>query len=208
MRGKGFFITGTDTGVGKTWVTTRLLEKLRASGVDAVGMKPVECGGREDSRAILEASGGTETGLTLEMVNPVSLPEPLAPAAATNPPTLDFAEIRAACDELLSLHDLVLVEGAGGWLVPLDHERTMADLAKALGLPVLLVAANRLGVLNHTLLTVSAIRESGLDCPGIYLNTPDATPDPSTATNRGVLRKRLPDIAVHEGDLDGILAWL
>lgn len=208
MRGKGFFITGTDTGVGKTWVTTHLLQKLRASGVDAVGMKPVECGGREDSLAILAASGGADAGLTLEMVNPVSLPEPLAPAAATDPPEIDFAKIRAAYETLANQHELVLVEGAGGWLVPLDHERTMADLAKALGLPVLLVAANRLGVLNHTLLTVAAIRESGLDCRGIYLNVPDPISDPSTATNREILRKRLPDIAVHEGDLDGILALL
>lgn len=208
MRGKGFFITGTDTGVGKTWVTTRLLEKLRAAGVDAVGMKPVECGGREDSLAIFEASGGAAAGLTLDRVNPIFLPEPLAPAAATTPPEIDFAEIRAACDHLLSRHDLVLVEGAGGWLVPLDHERTMADLARTLDLPVLLVAANRLGVLNHTLLTVAAIRESGLACPGIYLNAPDAAPDSSTATNRGVLRKCLPDIAVHQDDLDGMLAWL
>src|SRR5690606_1091513 len=107
MIGNGLFITGTDTGVGKTWVTTRLIQKLRATGVDAVGMKPVECGGREDSRAIFEASGGTAAGLTLEMVNPVSLPEPLAPAAAAIPHHIDFGEIRSAYETLANRHEFV-----------------------------------------------------------------------------------------------------
>ncbi len=140
------------------------------------------------------------------MVNPISLPEPIAPAAATIPPVIDLAEIRAACDTLRDRHEMVLVEGAGGWLVPLDHEQTMADLAKALDLPVLLVAANRLGVLNHTLLTVSAIRESGLLCRGVFLNKPGPAPDPSTQTNRGVLQKILPGIAILEGNPDEMIA--
>lgn len=208
MKGRGLFITGTDTGVGKTWVTTRLIQKLRASGIDAVGMKPVECGGQEDSFAIFEASGGDKAGLTLEMVNPFSLPEPLAPAAATSSRPIDFPVIRTAYDELASRHELVIVEGAGGWLVPLDHERTMADLVAALALPVILVAANRLGALNHSLLTVRAIRESGLVCRGLFLNQPDPAPDLSSRTNHAILQKMLPEIAILEMDLDGLVGLL
>ncbi|MDP5005596.1 MAG: dethiobiotin synthase [Verrucomicrobiales bacterium] len=205
MNGRGIFITGTDTGVGKTWVTTRLIQKLRASGIDAVGMKPVECGGQEDSLAIFKASGGDEAGLTLEMVNPFSLSEPLAPAAATISRPIDFPVIRAAFNDLADRHEFVIVEGAGGWLVPLDHERTMADLAVALALPVILVAANRLGVLNHSLLTVRAIRESGLVCRGLFLNQPDPTPDLSARTNHAILQKMLPEIAILGMDLDGLV---
>lgn len=208
MIGNGLFITGTDTGVGKTWVTTRLIQKLRATGVDAVGMKPVECGGREDSRAIFEASGGTAAGLTLEMVNPVSLPEPLAPAAAAIPHHIDFGEIRSAYETLANRHEFVFIEGAGGWLVPLDHRRTMADLAAALGLPVLLVAANRLGAINHSLLTVRAIGESDLVCCGLFLNQADQTPDLSSRTNHAILQKMLPEITVVGMDLDGLVGLL
>jgi dethiobiotin synthetase len=208
MKGRGIFITGTDTGVGKTWVTTRLIQKLRTSGIAAVGMKPIECGGSEDSLAIFEASGGTAAGLTLEMVNPLSLPEPLTPAAATTPCHIDFGEIRAAFETLANRHEFVIVEGAGGWLVPLDSQRTMADLAVALDLPVILVAANRLGVLNHSLLTVRAIGDSGLVCRGLFLNQPDPSPDLSTLTNHAILQKMLPEIAILGMDLDGLVGLL
>lgn len=200
MKAKGCFIAGTDTGVGKTWVTTRWLRCLRESGIDAVGMKPVECGGRDDAIAIQEAGDGVAT---LDEINPVPLPEPLAPAAIDGAPRIDFDEILASFDLLSTLHFPVLVEGAGGWLVPLDRERTMADLAVALRLPVVLVAANRLGVLNHTLLTVRAIVDAGLECRAVFLNDLDeaARPDDlSRNTNAQVLRDHLPGIAVIERD--------
>jgi dethiobiotin synthetase len=200
MKAKGCFIAGTDTGVGKTWVTTRWLRCLRESGIDAVGMKPVECGGRDDAIAIQEAGDGVAT---LDEINPVPLPEPLAPAAIDGAPRIDFDEILASFDLLSTLHFPVLVEGAGGWLVPLDRERTMADLAVALRLPVVLVAANRLGVLNHTLLTVRAIVDAGLECRAVFLNDLDeaARPDDlSRNTNARVLRDHLPGIAVIERD--------
>lgn len=200
MKIKGCFIAGTDTGVGKTWVTTRWLRCLRESGIDAVGMKPIECGGREDAIAIREACDGIAT---LDEINPVSLPEPLAPAAIIGSPRIDFYEILASFDLLSMLHFPVLVEGAGGWLVPLDRERTMADLALALRLPVVLVAANRLGVLNHTLLTVRAIADAGLECRAVFLNDLDgaARPDDlSRKSNARVLRDHLPGIVVIERD--------
>jgi len=198
MNAKGFFIAGTDTGVGKTWVTTRWLRCLRESGIDAVGMKPVECGGRDDAIAIREAGDGIAM---LDEINPVSLPEPLAPAVIEGAPRIDFDEILAIFDRLSTLHDPVLVEGAGGWLVPLDRERTMADLVAALGLPVVVVAANRLGVLNHTLLTVRAIVAAGLECRAVFLNDLDEAAradDLSRESNARVLRDLLPGIPVIE----------
>ncbi len=205
MKVKGCFVAGTDTGVGKTWVTTRWLRCLRDSGIDAVGMKPVECGGREDAIAIREACDGLAT---LDEINPVSLPEPLAPAAMIGVPRIDFDEILENFERLSMRHSPVLVEGAGGWLVPIDGARTMADLAVALGLPVVLVAANRLGVLSHTLLAVRAIADSGLACRAVFLNDLDeaARPDDrSRESNARVLRELLPGIAVIERDPTGLL---
>lgn len=205
MKVKGCFVAGTDTGVGKTWVTTRWLRCLRDSGIDAVGMKPVECGGREDAIAIREACDGLAT---LDEINPVSLPEPLAPAAMIGVPRIDFNEILENFERLSMRHSPVLVEGAGGWLVPIDGARTMADLAVALGLPVVLVAANRLGVLSHTLLAVRAIADSGLACRAVFLNDFDeaARPDDrSRESNARVLRELLPGIAVIERDPTGLL---
>lgn len=199
---RGWFITGTDTGVGKTRVTTGLIAELRTRGVDAAGMKPVECGGREDAAALHEASGRVDP---LDRINPVSFAEPVAPAAATEPVVIDFPHIRGCFEALARSHDLVLVEGAGGWLVPLDRERTMADLAVFLGLPVIVVASNRLGVLNHTLLTLRAIASSGLECGAVYLNTiPDGGADSSRAGNARVLREHLPGIPVIEDDLHAL----
>ena len=200
MKRVGFFITGTDTGVGKTWLTTHFLKLLREDGIDAVGMKPIECGGRDDATAILAASGEVPT---LDEINPHHFAEPVAPAAQTKSPQIDFAGILSAYDRLAARHELVLVEGAGGWLVPLDGRRTMADLVIALGLPVVVVAANRLGVLNHTLLTVRAIQSSGLECRAVFLNEidkPGDLPDLSRESNARVLRDHLHGIAVIERD--------
>ncbi len=200
MKRGGLFITGTDTGVGKTWLTTRLLRHLRERGLDAIGMKPVECGGRDDACALRETSGAE---VPLDWINPYPLAEPLAPAAVAACPVIDFAWIRTRYELLAADHDPVLVEGAGGWLVPIDRERTFADLSATLGLPVLLVAANRLGVLNHVLLTQRAIAAVGLECRAVYLNEPGpADPaDRSRASNARVLREILPDLAVIEGDV-------
>ncbi len=201
MRKDGLFIAGTDTGVGKTWVTVRLLRHLREGGHGAVGLKPVECGGRGDAAALREACGGA---LSLDEVKPVHVEEPLAPAALENPPRIDFDAIRDHCASLAGRHGTVLVEGAGGWLAPLDARRTMADLAAALGLPVLLVAANRLGVLNQVLLTLRAVEATGLACRAVFLNDLDAAPDPSRASNARVLREIVPGLPVIEGDVEAL----
>lgn len=198
----GLFITGTDTGVGKTWTTLSLLRQLRERRVSAVGMKPVECGGREDSRALSEAAGAK---FDLDLINPYPLPEPLAPAAMRGEEgAVEIETVLHTFSRLRKATDVVLVEGAGGWLVPLDGERTMADLAMALALPVLIVAANRLGVLNHTLLTVRAIQQTGLECRAIFLNTIPSDGDDkdlSRQSNARVLRQILHPIPVIDGEL-------
>lgn len=203
MSTRGVFITGTDTDVGKTWVATRLIQKLRESGIDAVGMKPIECGTYEDSEALLAASG--DAGLTREQVNPVHLPDPLAPAAFSEVSKIDFGDLKQRFDDLAEAHDFVVVEGAGGWLVPVDDTRTMADLAERFELPVVIVAANRLGVLNHALLTVRAILDSDLSCAGVFLNSLPDTSDLSCESNAKVLEKNLVEIPMIDQDLDPLV---
>jgi dethiobiotin synthetase len=180
-----YFITGTDTAVGKTYVTRLLLQGLRASGVDAVGCKPVACGDRDDADIISAASGG----LAIDVVNPVFFKSPLAPyvAGLLENRTVDPSTILNACKNLASAHDMVLVEGAGGWEVPIVPAFRISDLASALGLPVIVVAANRLGALNHILLTVQAIQARGLRCAGIILNQLDDELDTAMITNKGVI---------------------
>jgi dethiobiotin synthetase len=151
-----FFVTGTDTGVGKTYVTRLILETLRNEGIDAAGYKPVACGDRDDAATLAAASGG----LPLDEVNPVHLKTPVAPyvAGLLENQTVDPAVLLAGFRRLAAAHAQVIVEGVGGWEVPLAANYRVSDLARDLGLPVILVAANRLGALNHILLTVDAIR--------------------------------------------------
>ncbi|MEN9975298.1 MAG: dethiobiotin synthase [Verrucomicrobiota bacterium] len=180
-----YFITGTDTGVGKTHITRLLLTALRHAGIEAVGYKPVSCGDREDAMILASASGG----LTLDEVNPVHLQAPVAPYVAgllENRPIAP-ADLLAGFHRLAAASPMVLVEGVGGWEVPLCAHYRVADLARDLALPVLLVAANRLGSLNHILLTLDAIRAKGLVCAGIFLNQLDDELDTAMITNKSVL---------------------
>lgn len=180
-----FFVTGTDTGVGKTYVTRLILEGLRAAGVDAVGYKPVACGDREDAELLATASGG----IPPDEVNPVFLRNALAPYVAgmlENRP-IDPAELVEGYRSLSGAHQSVLVEGAGGWEVPIAPNYRIADLAVALELPVVVVAGNRLGALNHILLTVDAVRARGLVCAGIVLNQLGDEMDTAMITNKGVI---------------------
>ena len=192
----GFFISGTDTSVGKTYFTTALLTQLRAHGVDAVGFKPICCGDRGDSEAIHAATGGVAT---LDEINPVWLRPPAAPYTASiiEERTIDLAQIRAAFAKLREKHACIIVEGAGGWLVPIRRDFSVADLAAEFALPVIVLVENRLGCLNHALLTTESIRSRGLECAGYVLNHGLAVPtnDPleaaaravATNTNRAVL---------------------
>ena len=183
------FLTGTDTDVGKTFVASLLIRAARARGVDCVGMKPICCGGREDAEALHAASGGAAT---LNDINPVWLRAPAAPyaAALVENRAVDLDLIRDRFAALRGAHDALVVEGAGGWCVPITREFFMGDLAAEFGLPVAVVVANRLSALNHTLLTVEAIRRRGLTCAGVILNHPHrlgTEPDVATATTRVVI---------------------
>lgn len=180
-----FFITGTDTGVGKTYVTRLILEGLRALGRDAVGYKPVACGDREDAAILAAASGGIDP----EQINPVHFNTPVAPyvACLLENRTLDPAVLIAGYRHLAARHAEVLVEGVGGWEVPLVANYRISDLAADLQLPVILVAGNKLGALNHIILTVNAIRAKGLTCAGIILNQLEDEMDTAMITNKGVV---------------------
>ncbi len=186
------FITGTDTGVGKTRVAAMLVRTLRTAGVDAVGFKPICCGGREDAELLAEASG---SAVALNDVNPVWLRPPVAPytAAMIEGRVVDVSLVREKFAQLSTAHAVVIVEGAGGWLVPITRDFSMADLAAEFALPVLVVAANRLGVINHALLTVAAIHARGLRCAGVILNQvqPPADGDAAVVTNAAVLGELL-----------------
>jgi dethiobiotin synthetase len=157
-----------------------------------VGFKPICCGGREDAEVLAEASGGA---VTVNDVNPVWLRPPVAPytAAMTEGRSVDVALVREKFTQLRAVHAAVIVEGCGGWLVPVTRDFSMADLAVEFALPVLVVAANRLGAINHTLLTVAAVKASGLACAGVILNHPQppADDDGAALTNRAVLEELL-----------------
>jgi len=178
----GCFVTGTDTGVGKTLVSAALLHTLARHHARVVGMKPVAAGlvqtdgewVAEDALALRAAS---TVAVPPELDCPVALPEPLSPhlAAARAGRRVGVAELEAAHRELRSLADVVLVEGSGGWRVPLNEDETLADLAVALALPVVLVVGLRLGCLNHALLTAEAISADGLHLAGWVANTVDPT---------------------------------
>ncbi len=184
------FITGTDTGVGKTYVTARIVEALRARGESVAPMKPICAGDRDDAEQLFAAAGGV---VPINQINPVWYRTPAAPYAAAmveNRP-VDLALIHETFARLRTHYRHVIVEGAGGWLVPVERGMTMADLAVAFGLPVALVVRNRLGALNHTLLSVEAIRRSGLPFAGWIFNDIDAPEDVAGATNAALLEELL-----------------
>jgi dethiobiotin synthetase len=184
------FITGTDTGVGKTRTVVQLLRLLRASGTSCAGMKPICCGDRQDAELLLAAGG---VGLTIDDVNPVWLRTPAAPivGSLTEEVSIDIERILAAFHALQNQVEHVIVEGVGGWLVPIRSDYFISDLAVEMKLPVLVVAQNRLGCLNHTALTVRSVAEHKLRCLGIALITALGTSDIAATTNASILRKIL-----------------
>ena len=182
-----FFVTGTDTGVGKTWFTKLLVKALREEGIHAAGMKPVACGDRDDAVALAEASGG----LDLDVVNPLWMKAAVAPrvAAMLENATINPASLLASYRNFSKDYEAVVVEGAGGWRVPLADGYDMADLATDIGLPVIVVVANRLGALNHTILTVEDIRASDLEVAGLVMNHLVDELDTAAITNKGMIEE-------------------
>jgi dethiobiotin synthetase len=191
------FITGTDTGVGKTHIAARLLHLLRASGVRCAGMKPICCGDRRDAEALLAAGSDC---VTIDEVNPVWLKTPAAPIVGTlmEKATIDIEQILSAFHALQDRVEHVIVEGVGGWLVPIRSDYFVSDLAAALKLPILVVAQNRLGCLNHANLTVRSVAAYPLRCAGLVLNSTEMMSDIAASTNADILRRIL-DVPVLAG---------
>lgn len=195
-----FLVTGTDTGVGKTLVSSALIRGARAKGLKVGAMKPFESGCElgADGQLIpadalaLQQAAGSDT--PLKLICPYRFAPPVAPgiAALDEGLVVDWEKLRNAFDTLCELHpDGLVVEGAGGLLVPLDASgRSTLDLAKSFDIPLLVVARNSLGTLNHTALTVAAIQAAGLECLGVLLN-PSAPADTSTLSNRRALETLL-----------------
>jgi dethiobiotin synthetase len=185
---KNYFITGTDTDCGKTFVTALLVQAARAAGVDAIGAKPFCCGPRTDVEILATASGGVES---LDAINPVWLKTPAAPRACEllGEPAADIPGALAAVRGLAARHTQVFCEGAGGWLVPVAANCTIADFAVELAWPVIVVVRNKLGALNHALLTLESVRNRDLPLAGIILNDLEGQTDEATRTNRRVLEE-------------------
>lgn len=183
-----YFVTGTDTDCGKTFVTALLVRAARAAGIDAVGAKPFCCGPRTDVEILAAASEGAES---LDALNPVWLKTPAAPRACEilGEPAADLAGALAGVRGLAERHAQVFCEGAGGWLVPVTRDATMADLAGQLGWPVIVVVRNKLGALNHALLTLDSVRARGLTVAGVIMNHADGLDDEAKRTNRAVLEE-------------------
>lgn len=183
---QGFFITGTGTEIGKTFIAALLSRGLHEKGISVCPVKPIASGGvllgddliSEDAHVYRCLAGVDEP---LSTLNPFCLKRPVSPhfAAEIEMTPIPFDDIDCALSRLAQQYDALLIEGIGGWLVPLSYETTVADYAARLKLPVIIVSANVLGTLNHTLLTIEAIRKRNVELAGVIVTgpTPDMEPD-------------------------------
>jgi dethiobiotin synthetase len=195
MSAHGLFVTGTDTGVGKTRVAVALIHALRTHGLRVAAMKPVSAGAapgelNEDVVALMQAAN---VDADVRDVNPYAFAEAIAPhiAAESLGVRIELDVIAEAYARLAATADVVVVEGAGGWRVPLNGHKDMADLARRLGLPVVLVVGLRLGCLNHALLTAESIAQRRVPWGGWVGNHIEPAM-PLAAENIAALRARLP----------------
>lgn len=195
---KAYFVTGTDTGVGKTTVTCALLAAAKAKGLTTLALKPVASGCDETADGLRNSDAlALQTAMTVPLsypeINPVALPAALSPhlAAAAAGRRLTLAQIAGFCrGGMMHKADLKLVEGAGGWRVPISDRELMSGLPKQLGIPVILVVGMRLGCINHAVLTVEAILKDGVRLVGWVANVVD------------------PDMEALEGNLQTLEAML
>jgi dethiobiotin synthetase len=197
--GKGVFVTGTDTGVGKTVVTAGLVSLLIKEGLDVGVMKPIETGcpkrnGRLVPRDATFLKAVSRSKDDLSLINPYRFSKPLAPliAAEIDYKEIKIGKIRSAYTKLREKHDNIFVEGAGGLLVPLTGRLTNLELILELNLPIIVVVGSKLGAINHTLLTLSWARENGVRILGLLINQPNSKPgfrkSLAEKTNPGVIR--------------------
>jgi len=202
---RGLFITGTDTGVGKTLVTAALALFLRRQGMNVGIMKPVETGVEDpsalgrDARLLQWAAGSDDAP---ELVSPYRFKAPLAPSVAAKEEerSIDTTLILEAATQLREKHDFLLIEGAGGLMVPLAGGYLLADLVKQLDLPLLVVARTDLGTVNHTLLTTLAAQTLSIQMAGFMLNNMPEKPDAAQASAPKTL------VTLASADLLGVLS--
>ena len=196
MSARGLFVTGTDTGVGKTRVAVALIRTLRAQGLRVAAMKPVAAGAEpgELNEDVVALRAAANVDADLRDVNPYAFAPAIAPhiAAAEAGVRIELGVIATAYARLAARADVVVVEGAGGWRVPLNDSEDMADLAQRLGLPVVLVVGLRLGCLSHALLTAESIAARRLPWAGWVGNHIDPEMV-CPAANVAALRARLPE---------------
>ena len=208
MTARGYFVTGTDTGVGKTLISVALLRYFAQRGLRVAGMKPVAAGCEwRDGIAywddVVQLRAAANADAAPALVNPYCFEAAIAPhiAAAQAGVTIQLDVIARACDALHAQADVVIVEGAGGFRVPLNDHQDMADLARKLSLPVILVVGMRLGCINHALLSADAIQQAGLPLAGWVANCIDPAMMQFDA-NMATLQQRL------NMPLLGVVPWL
>lgn len=198
---KGLVIIGTDTDIGKTFVSAALLSALRRRGIDTGYMKPLQSGAfrkegilrAPDVEYILEKTGKELEPGEYEEVSPVRLELPLAPAVAARlrEKEIDLSRVLTSYQRLQEKHKCLLVEGVGGLMVPIAKNTLLPELIKSLNLPVLVVTGPGLGTINHTLLTVKIAGRLGIEVSGIIINNYPVEPDIATRTNPDVISRFL-----------------
>ncbi len=193
-----YFITGTDTGVGKTLVCSALLQAVNKANLTSVALKPVAAGCEMTEQGLvnedaLELQNNMSEQLDYEDINPIALEPAIAPhiAAAEIDLNIDVTELAEHCRSMANGADVMLIEGAGGWRVPLNEDQYLSDLAKALETPVIIVVAMKLGCINHALLTAEAVRTDGLQVAGWVANCTTAETMPALGDTLLALRDRM-----------------
>ncbi|MGZ5006437.1 MAG: dethiobiotin synthase [Methylobacter sp.] len=168
---QGYFVTGTDTNAGKTWVTIALMHYFKNQGKSVVGMKPVASGcviqhGRLKNEDALLIQQNASVPVDYDLINPYAYEQPVSPHIAGMNNPVKLKQLAAKFELLKTMADVIVVEGAGGWYAPLNERETVQDLAKLLALPVIVVVAVKLGCINHARLTDQAVKLSGVHCAG------------------------------------------
>lgn len=202
-----YFVTGTDTDVGKTLIASALVAYFAKQGLRSVGMKPIAAGGEYvdgdwHNHDVAQLQAASNVDAPLDWMNPYRFEPPIAPhiAAAQSGVTIEIPKLKQCYQDLATIAEVVIVEGAGGFYVPINPTETLADLAVALQLPVILVVGMRLGCINHALLSVAAIASRGLPLAGWVAN--QLHPDmPMFAENLASLQQRI------SAPLLGVVPW-
>lgn len=181
LKPSSYFIVGTDTGVGKTFIASRIVQQFVNQGYKTIGMKPIASGCEKNAQGewmnedVTALTNASNVQAPLDLINPYRFQPAIAPHIAANQAgvNIEIAKISQCFSTLQKQADIVIVEGAGGFLVPINPQETLADLPVALKLPIILVVGMRLGCINHALLTVEAIKNRGLNLAGWVANQID-----------------------------------